>query len=249
MEIDYTKRRAGSHRAPDLPAQRVDSSMSMPIPIQSDPEGTPGRRRRVPEQKKTKKSIRWSLLLIPVGIVMIVSGVLGALFLLPGSIDKARPGDCASFDRSHAQNPYSTVRCGSAAASFTVLQVIDGDGTCRDVAGATRSTISTESNVRREVCMGPKDVDPGTAINVAQVGDCLTGTTGQERRVPCNDPTAKVKILERINNLSNTQVNAACDEVAGASSVYSWTWDSDDGTGPAQASYQTDAVFCLGPNR
>ncbi len=35
----------------------------------------------------------------------------------------------------------------------------------------------------------------------------------------------------------------------GRDSLYSWTWDSDDGTGPAQASYQTDAVFCLGPIR
>jgi hypothetical protein len=43
-------------------------------------------------------------------------------------------------------------------------------------------------------------------------------------------------------------VRTTCDRVPGANSVYSWSWDSDDGTGPAQASYQTDAVFCLGPN-
>lgn len=243
METDFTRRRAGSHRAPSVPAQRVESPMSMPILIQPPP--SIGRRRR-PSEKKPR---RWGLLLVPLGVAVLVGVMLGGLYLLPGSIDKAKPGDCAAFDRSRAQNPYSTVRCGSSAAAFTVLRVIDGDGTCRDVAGATRSTISTDSNIRREVCMGPRDVDPASAINVAQVGDCLTGTTGQERRVPCTDPTATVKILERINNVSNTQVNTACDEVSGADSVYSWTWDSDDGTGPAQASYQTDAVFCLGSIR
>jgi hypothetical protein len=237
MEIDYTKRRVGSHRAPDVPSQRIDSP-SMPIRV--PPTGKPA-----PE--KAKKPRRWALLLVPLAVVLTTGAVGLAVLLTPGAINNARPGDCASFDRSNPQDPYATVRCGSSAAAFTVLQVVEGEANCRDVAGATRSTTSTDGNVRREVCMGPKDVDPASAVNVAQVGDCLTGTAGEERRVPCGDPTATAKILERFDDVSTIQVATACDQVPGANSVYSWTWDSDDGTGPAQASYQTDAVFCLGP--
>jgi hypothetical protein len=239
MEIDYTGRRAGSHRAPKVPAQRVHSP-SMPIRVAAKPK-----RARPP---KPKRRWRWGLILVPLGVLAAVGAVLLTLYTLPGPINDAKAGDCASFDRSNAQNPYATVRCGSSAATFAVLQVIEGDGSCRTVAGATRSTTSFDGNTRREVCMGPKDADPAEAVNVAQVGDCLTGASGQERRVPCDSPAATARILLRVNDVSTTQVRTTCDRVPGANSVYSWSWDSDDGTGPAQASYQTDAVFCLGPN-
>ena len=242
MEIGYSRQRTGSHRAPDVPSQRVNSP-STPTPVPAAPVGG----QRVPPQRRPRR--RWALLLVPLGVLLAAGGVAAFLLLVPGSIDNAQAGDCASFDRSNPQNPYATVHCGSGAAALTVLQVINGDGDCRDVAGATRSTVSTEGNNRREVCLGPKGVDPASAVNVAQVGDCLTGTTGDERRVPCDDPTATVKILQRVNDVSTTQVPGTCDQVPGADSLYSWTWDSDDGTGPAQASYQTDAVFCLGPIR
>jgi hypothetical protein len=242
MEIHSTRRQAGSHRAPAVPSQRV-APLPMPVRVPPAPQG-PTKKHQQP--MTAKKPRRWGLLLVPLGLLLVAGAVLGAMHLLPGAIDNAQVGDCASFDRSNPQSPYATVRCGSSAAAFVVLGVIDGEGSCRDVAGATRSTISTETGGRREVCMGPKNVDPATAVNVAQVGDCLTGATGQERRVPCDDPTATVKILKRVNDLSTLQVPTACDNVPGATSVYSWTWDSDDGTGPAQASYQTDAVFCLG---
>jgi hypothetical protein len=214
----------------------------MPIRVPPAPE------KKGPQKRAERRPRRWGLLLVPV-VVLAVGAALASWFLLPSSIDNAQVGDCASFDRSNPQSPYAAVRCGSSAAAFTVLQVINGEGNCRDVAGATRSTIKTDGNNRREVCLGPKTADPATAINVAQVGDCLTGTRGQERRVPCTDPTATLKILERFNNVSTIQVSTACNRVPNAISVYSWTWDSDDGTGPAMASYQTDAVFCLGSIR
>lgn len=242
MEIDYTKRRMGSHRATKVPSQR-DDSPSMPIRVAPAPKR---KRPKLSDSAQAKTPRRWGLLLIPLAVAAVAAVVAGAVYLIPGSIDNAQPGDCASFDRS-LDTPYATVNCSSSAATFMVLQVIEGDGTCRDVAGATRSTISTANNGRREVCMGPKDGDPAAAVNVAKVGDCLAGTGGHERRVPCTDPTATSKILLRVNNVSTTQVRNSCDQVPGANSVYSWTWDSDDGTGPAQASYQTDAVFCLGP--
>lgn len=229
----------GSHQDPALPSQRTESP-SQPIRIPSPP---------IRKQRAPRKPVRWLLLLVPLGVLLAAGGVAAFLFLVPGTIDNAKAGDCASFDRSNPQNPYATVNCGSGAAVFRVLQVINGDGDCHDVAGASRSALSTQGSLRREVCLGPKDVDPASAVNVAQVGDCLTGTTGEERRVPCDDPTATVKILARVDDVSNTQVPGTCDRVPGAVSLYSWTWDADDGTGPAQASYQTDAVFCLGPIR
>ena len=240
MEIGYTGRHTGSHRAPKVPAQRV-ASPSMPIRVAPAP--------RKARPAKPKRPRRWGLLLVPLGMLAAAGGVLLTIYMLPGSINNAESGDCASFDRSSAQDPYATVRCGSSAAIFTVLKVVEGEADCRDVAGATRSTTSFDGNTRREVCMGPKDIDPASAVNVAQVGDCLTGASGQERRVPCSDPTATARILLRVDDVSTTQVRTTCDRVPGANSVYSWSWDSDDGTGPAQASYQTDAVFCLGPIR
>lgn len=214
-----------------------------PVTVTSQPP------KRKPKRMPKRKPFRRSVLLVPLGVLLAAGAVAAIVFLVPGSIANATAGDCASFDRSSPQNPYATVRCGSSAATFTVLQVVEGDSTCRDIAGATRSTTQIEGNTRREVCMGPKDADPASAVNVAQVGDCLTGASGQERRVPCTDPTATVRILQRVNDVSTIKVPTTCDGVPGANSVYSWTWDSDDGTGPAQASYQTDAVFCLGPIR
>lgn len=243
MEIDLTKRQVGSHRATKVPSQRVDSP-SMPIRVPPTPKG---KRPKQTEPSAPRPPRRWGLLLVPLAVLAVLGVVFGVVYFIPGSIDSATAGDCASFDRSRPDNPYATVPCSSSSAAFTVLQVIDGEGNCRSVAGASRSTISTESNIRREVCLGTKDVDPAAAVNVAQVGDCLAGAGGHERRVPCTDPAAETKVLLRVNNVSTTEVRTACDQVPGAESVYSWTWDTDDGTGPAQASYQTDAVFCLGP--
>jgi hypothetical protein len=239
MEIDFTRRETGRHAA-RLPSQRVHSR-SMPIRVPPTPPAEPVRK------QPNKKPRRWALIVVPAIAVVVLGVGAASLFLLPGSIGNADAGDCASFDRSNPRDPYSVVRCGSAQASLTVLQVIEGEGNCREVPGATRSTIDTEGNQHREICMGPKDADPLTSVNIAQVGDCLTGTTGQEMRVSCTSPDAHLQILKRVNNVSTTQVSTTCDGVPNASSVYSWTWDSDDGTGPGIASYQTDAVFCLGP--
>ena len=239
MEIDYTRQQSGRFEAPVLPAQRLESPVSGPQRIPPAPSRH--------QKQKQRRPIRRSLLVVPL-IVALVAGAAGfALYLVPGAIANANVGDCATFDRSNSQQPYSTVRCGGSQAAFVVLQVIQGVGNCRDVAGATRSTVSTAGNVRREICMGPKAAAPAAAVHVAQVGDCLTGTTGSEKRVSCTDPSATVRILKRLNHISTTEVSTACNGVPDATSVYSWTWDTDDGTGPAQASYQTDAVFCLGP--
>jgi hypothetical protein len=241
MKIDYTRRRRAGWDAPAVPSQRVDSP-SMPIRLPPAPAT-----KYNPKHKSARKPRRWALLVVPVIAVLALGTAFVTFYVLPGSIENADVGDCASFDRSHPQQPYAVVRCGSQQASLTVLDVLDGNGSCRDVAGATRSTVSTAGNNRYEVCMGPKCADPATAVNVAQVGDCLTGTTGQEKRVPCTDPSARLQILKRLNHVSTTEVSTTCNGVPDATSVYSWTWDSDDGTGPAIASFQTDAVFCLGP--
>jgi hypothetical protein len=247
MEIDRTRREGGAPPAPDLPHQRVDSpSISMPIRVRS----APARHRELKQQRRPRpprKPIRWGLIIASlVGVLALGGGAL-TLYMLPGSIANADVGDCASFDRSATEQPYAVVRCGSPEAVYSVLRVLTDGGSCRDIAGATRSTVQDETNNRREICMGPKDGDPAQAVNVAQPGDCLTGTAGQEKRVPCTDPSATFRIVKRVDDVSNTQVSTTCDGVRDATSVYSWNWDTDDGTGPGVASYQTDAVFCLGP--
>jgi hypothetical protein len=241
MEIDYNQRKASVPHVPDLPPQRVDSP-SMPIRV------APSRPKWPENHRMKKQPRRWALIIVPAVAVLAIGVGLAFMFLIPGSIANASAGDCASFDRSRPGDPYAVVRCSSAQATFAVLDVV-GENTegCREIAGATRSTVVVDGAQRREVCMGPKDLDPAAAINIAQTGDCLTGTTGQEKRVPCTDPTATFQILKRVNHVSTTQVPTTCNGVPAATSVYSWTWDSDDGTGPTTASYQTDAVFCLGP--
>ncbi len=241
MEID-NRRETGAHRATVVPLQQVDSP-SLPVRIAPSWPTFPDK-----DQRKKQQPRRWALIAVPVAAVLAIGAGLAFMFLVPGSISNAAAGDCASFDRSQPGEPYAVVRCSSSAATFAVLDVVDeSEEGCRAVAGAVRSTFVAEGAQRREVCMGPKDLDPTTAVNVAQTGDCLTGTTGQEKRVPCTDPTATFQILKRVNHVSTTQVSTSCNGVPEATSVYSWTWDSDDGTGPATASYQTDAVFCLGP--
>ena len=145
----------GAIARPTCPPQRVHSP-SMPIRV------TGGARRGPASAAAAEDGDRAGrLLLVPVGVPG--RRRRGAACPVPAPrIDRQRQaGDCASFDRSNAAEP---VRDGALRQRrrprFTVLQVIDGDGSCRDVAGATRSTISTEGNTRREVCMGPKDVDP-----------------------------------------------------------------------------------------
>lgn len=199
--------------------------------------------------RSAPRRLNWQLALGLLAACVAVAAVAGTVYLMPGAIESAAPGDCASYTRSDTEDPYHTVSCGSSAATFTVLQVIDGEGTCRTVAGASRSVISTESGARREVCMGDKGVDPAGAINVAQPGECLSTGANRELRVPCSDPTATSKILKRVDDVPGTDVATSCEDVPDAISVYSWTWDTDDGTGPAEASFQTDAVFCLGPVR
>ena len=96
--------------------------------------------------------------------------------------------------------------------------------------------------------MGPKDADPASAVNVAQVGDCLTGASGQERRVPCTDPTATVQILQRVNDVSTTQVPTSLRPGARRQQRVLVDLGLRRRHRAGQASYQTDAVFCLGPS-
>ena len=183
------------------------------------------------------------MVVVPI-IVLVGAGV--ALFGFDRPIAGAAVGDCAAANRSATTITYVLTRCGSTSATLTVLQVIDGGGNCRDVAGATRAAVATDGDSQRTICLGPIGLDPAAAVNIAQVGDCLAGPAGQQHRVPCTSPDATSKVLKRIEDLSTTEVSTACDRVPDATGVLPLQWEGEDGTGGSASRYQTDVVLCLG---
>jgi hypothetical protein len=174
-------------------------------------------------------------------IVLAVAG--GAAFLFNrDSIDSAKVGDCASYDSSKSDNPFKKVDCNDAAAQYTVLQIVSGSQECKTVAGAERS-ITSKGN---EICMGKKDVDPNTAVNVAKAGDCLTIIGDDAVRVDCGSPKATHKVLKRLTNVLDATASSACDDVPDSVGAYTWTWQTDNGGKASLPSLNDDVVLCVG---
>ena len=77
----------------------------------------------------------------------------------------------------------------------------------------------------------------------AQVGDCLAGTTPEElnadklKVVPCTQTDAGFKVVERIENKTETEANSACTESTEDRWVF-WSGKKDS----------SGTVLCLGRN-
>ncbi|MEE6258516.1 LppU/SCO3897 family protein [Plantactinospora sonchi] len=177
---------------------------------------------------------RWPL---PVRIAVGVLGALVTMALINGGksvlrsladedhINNVTAGDCVRESPGDRNSPYRIVGCDDAAATHKALQVAasSSDGSCIHVAGATRSITNETGNV----CIGPKDVDPARAVNVAKEGDCLGQTGDETYRVDCSGADAEYTVLKRFDNVLKAETETACDDVPGAVGTYSWDWESE----------------------
>lgn len=153
-------------------------------------------------------------------------------------------GDCVQ------KSDDSYVKADCATASLRVLQRLEGfSGDCITVAGVTESF--SDSGTNSTLCIGPRDGDPATAINVAKEGDCVVGARASSdvRRVDCADPTAEEVVLRRIEKAPTIGGMDQCSSVPGTSTSYSWDMVSTgDRNGLSSVDgLAADLLFCLGP--
>lgn len=178
--------------------------------------------------------------------------VLAVLILLPlalltaacASMADLEAGDCVA--RSE-EGSFSPADCDDPNAEFQVLERIDEPGeSCYDVPGVTDAYRVSRGP---ELCIGPRNVDPATAVNTAQPGDCLTEINQADpdprrqsvRRVDCASPEAVYRVLDRVSGSSLKKDE--CASTPGTVVTYSWWLHSDN----AIAGIQSERVFCLIP--
>jgi hypothetical protein len=179
--------------------------------------------------------------------------MLVAVVLVGGSAACAGPGSAQTGDCVAATDDTSYEKVDCAGAQLKVLERIDGEqADCTTVAGVTESFTDFDSDY--SLCLGPPDTDPSTAINVADVGDCLIGVDARSgtaeddvRQVDCADPAAGAQVLSRDEDVFEIGTSP-CDDVPGSTASYSWSLDQTSSTGPTVPSIaNTDVQFCVGP--
>ncbi|MEU8901388.1 hypothetical protein AB0C65_36355 [Nocardia sp. NPDC048505] len=143
-------------------------------------------------------------------------------------------GDCLTQEGTE----FKKVDCGGAA-----YVVVGRAGTgqpqkgCIDVAGTQYVYYEDGS----DVCVGTKGADHASAVNVAQVGECLTEASGDPKRVECTDPTARYRILAR-ETASTIGPDMACQKVSGTERSYTFLLKTTAGIGKGLGS---GIAFCL----
>ena len=159
----------------------------------------------------------------------------------------AQTGDCV--ERS-GDDSYVAVDCSTAQLRVLERQE-DLAADCATVAGVTEGYVDYTAGY--QLCLGPLDADPATAVNVADVGDCLAGadagtgvTESDVHQVDCADPSAGAQVLSRSEDV--LPIGFECDDVAGSTAGYSWSLDeTSTGDTPIAPLNITDILFCLGP--
>lgn len=182
-----------------------------------------------------------------------VVGILVALVLVGGFTACSGPASAQAGDCVAPADDTSYEKVDCAGAPLKVLERIDGgDADCTTVAGVTESF--TDGDAEYSLCLGPLDTDPATAINVAQVGACLTGIDARSgtasddvRQIDCADPSAGAQVLSRDEDVFDIGTGP-CDDVPGSTAGYSWSLNQTSSTGPVTPTINnTDVQFCLGP--
>jgi hypothetical protein len=184
---------------------------------------------------------RW--LVVPALLVVVLAWGLTAC----SGPASAQTGDCV--ERS-GDDSYVAVDC--SAAQLRVLERQEDEaGDCTTVAGVTEGYVDYTGGYR--LCLGPLDTDPATAVNVADVGDCLAGVDAGSgvaevdvHQVDCADSSAGAQVLSRSEDV--LPIGFECDDVAGSMASYSWSLDeTSTGDAPIAPLNMTDILFCLGP--
>lgn len=159
-------------------------------------------------------------------MVALIGGLSGCASLEPGGC--ANRGDDGGFDPADC-----------AEAEFRVLARLDAPGTrCEDVAGVSNS----HSDGDRRVCLGPRDVDPATAVNVVGTGECVTDVDVEPvRRADCAETAAVNQVLLRTEQVF--EFEGPCLNAPGTTDTYTWSLQPEEGAGFGQR----EIVFCLAP--
>jgi hypothetical protein len=190
---------------------------------------------------------------VAVVVFIVAVSVVGWMWYSRATADdiaKAHVGDCVRSDVTQ-EPPYRLVSCGAAGAEFIVLRMLPGDTgaqECPRVPGAALWFTAGE----RIACLGRKGVDPATAVNVAQEGDCLhievrngLARPGVEPlRLDCADPRANMQVLRRVHDAD--KFGDPCSAVPGTTGNYGWNWIDEDAVVKTRLSI--DVVLCIGPS-
>ncbi|GAA2381981.1 LppU/SCO3897 family protein [Dactylosporangium salmoneum] len=192
------------------------------------------------------KTTKVYLVLLPILLLAVAGVALYSKFVLNAdNVTNAKTGDCVRDAPEDKDEPFRLVACTDAGAKYKVLAVLGtGGGRCADVAGASTSTTTDDSNI---VCMGAKDVDPAKAINVAKEGDCVDLDPAEPQRADCASKEADHKVLKRVENVLSFQSDGACHNVPGADKSYSWDWKGSSDISKKVDGMTVDVVLCLGP--
>jgi hypothetical protein len=181
-------------------------------------------------------------------LLLLIGAFLGRIWWAnQDHIDNVAVGDCVQQTPDDADSPYRIVACEDPASTYKALKLIPSggnNGDCKEVAGASQSTTNKDNTV----CLGEKDVDPAKAVNVAKEGDCLGVQGSKAQRLDCSAKDAQYKVLKLatdVGNITGNAENAACRNVKGTESVYSWNWETS-GTSGAIDRMSVDLVLCLG---
>jgi hypothetical protein len=178
-----------------------------------------------------------------VAVLLMVGTILFGVgsMIIRGTPSSAEVGDCIE----PLGGPFgSYVGADCAGAPYQVLERFDERyADCTLVPGVTWSYAEYKGTFT--LCLGPPDVDPATAVNAADVGDCLAGVdartgaeTGEVSRVGCADPAATARVLGRTVDIQEGSYFADC-RAAGSTAEYEWSLDARSNR----------IYFCLGPTR
>lgn len=192
---------------------------------------------------KPGKSFSLMILLAMLPLALLASACSG--------LSSLEPGDCA---KRNEDGSFSPADCSEQGADYRVLaRIEDNTQNCYDVPGVTNRYRSGDV----DLCFGHRNVDPATAVNVAQPGDCLSEIDrtptrpGQQsesprqtvRRVDCASSEAVYRVINRLQASNLLNFNDECADTPGTTATYTW-WLHDD---EAIAGIQNQIVFCLSP--
>lgn len=174
-----------------------------------------------------RKLLLRPLLVVLAGAVLAVGGVACS-----GS--SIAEGSCVEL--APDSDEVSAAECAGSAVK--VLKVLEGvaNVSCVDVAGVTNEQY--DSGRGTTLCLGPLDVNPDTAINVAAEGDCVVPEGDDAKRLPCTDPAAKFQVVKRLTDA----IDMGCNEVQGTTQTYGWSLKSS-----SVPNVGNDVLLCMAP--
>ena len=211
------------------------------LPADREDESDEGEDPRGPRPRRT----------LVIALVLVVALALAAtsLFWLVVSpafrmstTSSAQVGDCLNYDPGGSA--YQLADCADVTAQFRLVgQATDREG-CVAIPGATRA-VAVGSGFS---CVGEKSIDPATALNAVDRGDCVAVAADHPQLADCEGGTLPVlAVVPDVPKSAGESANGLISmcQHAGAGDVrqtYAWALGAADGGEPAT----WDRLLCLG---